>query len=90
MDGKIHWERAFQTTTLYLILAYTFILYLYNKFIYEADKNIMNFIDQDYCKAYIRSKSLPALMDRYTKLLKKGQSTSDLVECQNRIEELIK
>lgn len=51
---------------------------------------LWNFIDLDYCKAYVRSKSLPAMMDRFETIIRSGQSSSDLVEIQNQLEEMIK
>ncbi len=90
VEGALVWSGFYKTVSFYLIIGYCVILYLYNKFIYIQEKNMMNFLDEDYCKAYIRSKSLPIMMEKFEDIIRSGQNSSELVEIQNQLEEFIK
>jgi hypothetical protein len=50
----------------------------------------MNFLDVDYCKAYIRSQSLPEIVTKYREEIKKGKNSSELNEYHIEYEKLLK
>lgn len=90
VNGTLYWKKFNSTISFYLLVLYVVILYLYNRFIYVREKDIFNFLDEDYCKAYIRSRSLPAMMLRFESIIENGQNSSELIEIQNQLEELIR
>lgn len=90
VNGALLWLMFFKTASFYTLLVYIFILYIYNRYIYVEEKNVKIFLDQDYCRAYIRSRSLPAMMSRYEDLISQGLNSTELVEIQSQLEELIK
>jgi len=89
-QGKLRWTYFYKSYSFYAIIIYIIILYFYNKFIYVKEKDIMMFLDQDYCKAYIKSRSLPAMMTKYEEMINQGQTSNELVEIQSQLEDLMK
>jgi len=89
-EGKLHWEIFYRTTTFYLILVYGFIIYMYNRFLYRAEKNILNFLDDNYCSAYIINACLPDLIEKYKKDLKEGKNPSEFIDIQYELGKLKK
>jgi hypothetical protein len=56
----------------YALIALGVILFLYNRSLYRRDVAIERFLDDDYCKAYMRSQCLPEAARRYKELIREG------------------
>jgi hypothetical protein len=48
------------------------IIYLYNRASFLHEKNIMRFRDSEYCMAYLRSRLLPEMAEKYRKRIRDG------------------
>ncbi|GAB5554529.1 MAG: hypothetical protein Sapg2KO_41200 [Saprospiraceae bacterium] len=90
VDGKLEWKLFYKTTTFWIIIGYAFILYLYNRFLYNHEKNIMKFLDDDYCKAYIINQCLPEITERYKQDIKDGKEFTDLIDIRKELKKLKK
>lgn len=69
---------------------YSIIIYLYNRFIYQFEKNILNFLDDDYCKAYTVQSCLPELIGKYKVDLKSGKESGELIDISKELKKLKK
>lgn len=90
VNGKLNWASFYKTTTFWLICIYSILLYLYNRFLYLHEKNILKFLDDDYCKAYIINQCLPEITDRYKKEIKEGKNLSELIDIRAELSKLKK
>lgn len=72
-EGKLDWSIFYKTVTFWLLVCYSFIVYLYNRFIYRFEKNILKYLDENYCKAYIINACLPEMTERYKQELRSGK-----------------
>lgn len=88
VEGKLVWSIFYKTTSFWLLCIYTFLLYLYNKFLYQHEKNILNFLDDNYCKAYIRSQCLPEIIEKYKKDLRENKDVSELIDIRIELKKL--
>ena len=66
-EGILDWAIFYKTVTFWLLLGYSFVIYLYNRFIYRMEKSISKYLDENYCKAYIMNACLPEIAERYVK-----------------------
>ncbi|WP_375583924.1 hypothetical protein [Cyclobacterium xiamenense] len=90
INGKLEWFTFYKTTTFWLLCAYAVLLYLYNRFIYLHEKNILRFLDDDYCKAYIINQCLPEITERYKKDIKEGKQLTELIDIRAELKKLKK
>jgi len=90
VNGKLEWSSFYQTTTFWILCVYTILLYLYNRFIYLHEKNILKFLDDDYCKAYIINQCLPEITERYKKDIKDGKQLTELIDIRAELKKLKK
>jgi hypothetical protein len=90
VDGKLVWSNFYKTTTFYLICVYCFIFSLYNRFLYNHEKNIERFADNNYCEAYIKSECLPELVEKWKKEIREGNASSELIDISAELAKIIK
>ena len=90
VNGKLEWFTFYRTTTFWLLCVYTILLYMYNRFIYLHEKNILKFLDDDYCKAYIINQCLPEITERYKKDIKDGKQLTELIDIRAELKKLKK
>ncbi len=88
VEGKLVWSSFYKATSFWLICVYSVLLYLYNKFLYQYEKNIMNFLDDNYCKAYIKSQCLPEIVERWKKDLREGKNSTELIDIRIELKKL--
>jgi hypothetical protein len=69
---------------------YSIMVYLYNRFLYRYEKNILRFLDEDYCRAYIVQSCLPEIIDKYKEDLKTGKDVSELIDISKELKKLKK
>jgi hypothetical protein len=67
------WRGIFKTKSLYVLLVLILIDYFYNRTVFLREKEIMQFLDNDYCMAYMRSQCLPEAAKRFKELIRDGQ-----------------
>jgi len=65
-------------------------MFVVQRAIYSRETEIHNFMDADFCVAYMRSKCLPEAADRYRKMIREGnggemkQAMDELKKILNR------
>ncbi len=80
VEGVLRWDLFFKTASFYLLTAFAVCTYLYYRFIHtEDDSSVVRFMDDEYCKAYMRKECLPALTKTVNKLIKSGESTAGMM-----------
>jgi len=60
-------------------------MYFYFRFLYSSEKSIKDYMDDKYCKAYMRKECLPEIAKKANKLIKSGKDSQDI---KNIIEDL--
>ncbi len=63
------WHSGF-TIALFIVIAIEAVYYW---FVYQADIDIMHYMDDKYCAAYIRKENLKAIADEYKKAISEGK-----------------
>ena len=64
-------------------------VYVYYRAVYIYDKNVERFLDDDYCRAYMRSKCLPEAAERYKEIIRNGEG-GELEEAMQEFERILK
>lgn len=67
------WSSFYKTFSFYVLLALVVLFYFYHKAVYKRETEMMRFMDDDYCIAYMRSKCLPEAAEKYKGLIRSGQ-----------------
>ncbi len=88
--SSLIWSNFYKVKTFYLILLLSVIIYFYNKFIYKTEMNILKYVDNDYCRAYIRSQCIPEIVEQYKKSIHNGKNSSELKEYHSELKRLLK
>lgn len=83
--GILHWANFYRTGSFWIIMVYSIIIYFYNRFVYKYEKNMLNFLDDDYCLAYIRQQCLPELVVKYKADLKSGKMPKDIIDIKKEL-----
>lgn len=89
-EGELDWTIFYKAATFWLLIGYSFIIYLYNVFLYRFEKNILKYLDKEYCKAYILNACLPEITERYNQDLRSGKKTSELIDISKELKKLLK
>lgn len=90
VEGHLKWSLFYKQPTFWILCVYSYILYLYNRFLYFHEKDILKFLDDDYCKAYIINQCLPEITERYKKDIKEGKNMSELIDIRQELKKLKK
>ncbi len=90
LEGKLNWALFYKTVTFWLLIGYSFFIYLYNRFIYRFEKNILKYLDENYCKAYILNACLPEITERYKQELRSGKKTSEMIDISKELKRLLR
>ena len=89
-SGTFKWKLFYKFPSFYALITYLLIIYLYNRYIYKKGKEMLNFLDDDYCKAYIRSQCMPELIEQYKKSIRQGDLPEGLNDIHKEIKRLLK
>lgn len=73
ITGQIDWKLCYKARSSYALLVIILVSYFYYMAVYKHEKDIERFLDDDYCRAYMRSKCLPEAAERYKELIRNGQ-----------------
>jgi len=90
INGKLHWIDFYKTGSFWVIIIYSVVIYFYNKIVYKYEKNMLNFLDDDYCLAYIRQQCLPELVVKYKTDLKSGKLPKDIIDIKKELKKFEK
>jgi|SRR3989344_5568148 len=77
-DGSLDWSFFYKTKSFYILIACCILMYFYFKFIFFIDQSVEQFMDDEYCKAYMRKQCLPEVAKKVNGLIKKGKSTDEV------------
>ncbi len=66
------WGTFYRTYSFYALFVLSLCIYWYNRQLYLYEREVRNFLDDDYCIAYMRSKCLPEAAERYRELIRNG------------------
>ena len=53
-NGRVEWSSFYHTVSFYLLLAFAIGTYLFHRYLYIHERDVMQFKDADYCVAYNR------------------------------------
>lgn len=84
-EGRLLWGSAFKAYSFWLLMIFVIVNGYYIKHLYGEEVIVSNFKDKEYCWAYIRSRNIPALAERYNTLLKEGRGIEELIEIENQL-----
>jgi magnesium-transporting ATPase (P-type) len=89
-NGKLIWKDFYQTISFWGIMIYVIIIYTYNRFLYIYEKNILRFLDDDYCKAYIVQACLPEIIEKYKEDIRGGKDVNEIIDISKELKKLKK
>ncbi len=78
IDGKLRFGHFYRAISFYLLLGAAFLIYLYYKVLHVNPRDIENFKDDEFCKAYIRKECLPAAANKINKMIEGGKSIEEI------------
>lgn len=84
-DG-VAWRMFYKASAFYWLISIVIFLVWYQRAVYQYETRIRQFIDTDFCIAYMRSKCLPEAAERYKELIRAG----DVGELKRAMDELKK
>lgn len=87
--GRLDWSATFRAKSLYGLLAMFFLSFLYYRVVYMHEREVRRFLDDDYCRAYMRSKCLPEAAERYKASIRSGDK-GELVSAMRELEKILK
>ena len=79
------WRSFYLTKSFWALVVLSLLMYFYNRMVYLHEREIKRFLDNDYCKAYMRSKCLPEVAEKYKQLIRDGRGG----ELKRAMEELV-
>jgi hypothetical protein len=88
-NGLLDWSAFYKTKSFYGLVFLIFCIYHYNKAIYLYEKQVSQFLDADYCTAYVRSKCLPEAAERYKQLIRNGGG-GELKQAMDELKKVLK
>jgi hypothetical protein len=88
-DGEIIWTDLYRSWSCYILILSISLYCIYTKLTYDIDKDIQKFKDDDFCRAYVRSKCIPALANKYSDMIKNG-NLDDLKQARSEVDRILK
>jgi len=85
----LDWKLAWTAKSTYGLIVLTIIIYKYNKALFLREKEVRQFLDTDYCIAYMRSQCLPEAAEKYKCLIRNGQG-GELKQAMDEIKKVLK
>ena len=73
VSGTIQWSHFFKTLSFYGLVFQSILVYGYQRFLFSYERKVEKFADAVYCKAYMMSKCLPEMADKYIQMIRNGQ-----------------
>jgi len=73
VNGTIQWSQFYKTLSFYGLALQSILVYGYQRFLFSYERKVEKFADAVYCKAYVMSKCLPEMADKYIQMIRNGQ-----------------
>lgn len=90
VDGKLAWDICYRKPTFWLLILMIAVYLLYSIFIYRNEKYREDFADDQFCREYLRSTCLPEFANKLKELIRRGNSSAELIEVHAFYEKLHK
>jgi len=68
----LDWRSFYASQSFYGLVFICCVMYFFHRACYRYEKQVLRFLDSDYCIAYMRSKCLPEAAERYRELIRSG------------------
>jgi hypothetical protein len=88
-SNGLDWSATYKAKSFYGLLVIAFFSYLYHRATYLYEREMERFLDDDYCRAYMRSKCLPEAAEKYKELIHSGEK-GELVRAMREFEKILK
>ena len=88
-SSGLHWSRCLQAPTFYALIGLSILVFLHTRAIYQHETSVERFLDDSYCKAYMRSQCLPEAAQKYKELIRSGQ-VGELEKAMNEFRRSLK
>ena len=85
----LNWKLFYKAKSFWGLMFIALFVYVYYRAVYIYDKNVERFLDDDYCRAYMRSKCLPEAAERYKEIIRNGEG-GELEEAMQEFERILK
>ncbi len=87
-DGALDWQHFYWAKSFYGLSTLSLVIYWYNRQLYLYERRVDRFLDDNYCRAYMRSQCLPEAAERYKELIRLGRG-GELLEVMTEIERIL-
>lgn len=88
-SGVLDWSLTLKAKSFYGLLAIAVLSYIYYRELYLYEQEVVRFLDDDYCRAYMRSKCLPEAAERYKESIRTGNK-GELASAMKELEKILK
>lgn len=85
----LNWKLVITAKSTYALIVLIIIIYKYNRALYLRAKEIRQFLDPDYCVAYMRSQCLPEAAEQFKRLIRNGQG-GELKQAMDEVKKILK
>ena len=86
---EINWKLLTKAKSFYGLVALIYIIYKYNRAIYDREKEVERFLDSDYCIAYMRSQCLPEAAEQFKRQIRDGKG-GELKQAMDELRKVLK
>jgi len=83
------WLSFYKAKSFYGLSFMVLVTFIYNRATFLHDREVERFLDDDYCRAYVRSKCLPEAAEKYKELIRSGEK-GELSNAMKEFERLLK
>lgn len=80
----IEWSTFYLAKSFYALLVLICFLYLYSRALYQYETSVLQFLDNDYCTAYLRSQCLPEMAEKAKEQIRNG-GVKDFTEAMDEL-----
>lgn len=85
----LDWSGFYRAKSLYGLSVVAIVTFIYHRAIYLYERKVERFLDDDYCRAYMRSKCLPEAAEKYKELIRSGEG-GELASAMEEFERILK
>ena len=85
----LDWKLARTAKSTYGLILLIIIIYKYQRALFLREKEIRQFLDTDFCIAYMRSQCLPEAAEQYKRKIREGQG-GELKQAMDELKKVLK
>lgn len=89
IEGNLDWSTVHEAKSFYVLLGLLIVIYVYNRFLYQEEQSVRKFLDNDYCRAYVKSKALPELAGEYRKIIRDRKNIKNLNDWEKELNKIL-